>query len=302
MMMPEAKLISAIRRAAARGFARSVRVALSVGLLASVSACIDWERAVEAEQIAISRYITAVELSNGTAKAVLRAGAPAATGTDPVVTAPIPALVLLGGTVQVTATSATPFTKLAVAIPGVDDHWELTLPAAVTSAQILIVFGQDVPTPVFQLRLAGSAGGAYGTAQTNPVSMISVGTGDVQINITWNSAADVDLHVVDPLGEEAFYGHKILVSGGTLDLDSNAGCGSDGPRAENVFWSTGLIAPRGEYVVRVNYWSACSAQRTEYVVTINAKGKLPSVYTGAFVGAGNGGGQGSGRVITTFTY
>lgn len=302
MTMHKPRSLSAVQPGCARGLSSGARWVLLIGLLASASACIDWERAVEAEQIAISRYVTAVELSDGTAKAVLRAGAPAATGTTPVVTAPIPALVLLGGTVQVTATSATPFTKLAVAIPDVDDHWELTLPAATTSAQILIVFGQDVPTPVFQLRLAGSAGGAYGAAQNSPVSLISVGTGDVQINITWNSAADVDLHVVDPLGEEAFYGHKTLVSGGTLDLDSNAGCGSDGPRAENIFWSSGLIAPRGEYVVRVNYWSACAAQRTEYVVTINAKGKVPSVYTGAFVGSGTGGGQGSGRVITTFTY
>ena len=104
-------------------------------------------------------------------------------------------------------------------------------------------------------------------------------------NITWNSTADVDLHVVDPLGEEVYWAHKGAVSGGQLDLDSNAGCGTDGPRAENIFWASGLVAPRGDYVV-----------------TINLRGKPPVVYTGSFTGSGDGGGKGSGRIITTATY
>ena len=47
-----------------------------------------------------------------------------------------PPLVLLGGTIQVTASSATPFTKLAVVIPELEDYWELTLPQATTSAAV----------------------------------------------------------------------------------------------------------------------------------------------------------------------
>jgi len=210
--------------------------------------------------------------------------------------------VLLGGTVQVKATSAAAFNKLNVVVPGLEDYWELTLPAPTTSVDILLVFGQAIPTPVFELRVGSGVGSSFGSYQRSNVSIISVGTGDVQVNITWDTPADVDLHVVDPLGEELFYGHKIAVSGGQLDLDSNAGCGADGPRAENIFWSSGLIAPRGEYLVRVNYWSACAAVKTNYVVTVNMRGKPPVVYTGFFTGSGNGGGQGSGRVITTATY
>ncbi|MDA1081569.1 MAG: hypothetical protein O2973_07805 [Gemmatimonadetes bacterium] len=246
--------------------------------------------------------MSAVETVSGDARAVLRTGAPEISGGNPIVTAPIPELILLGGTIQVTASSATPFTKVAVAIPGLDDFWELTLPGATTSAEILIVFSQVVPVPVFQMHLAGSSGGTYGAIQNAPISIISVGTGDVQVNITWDSPADVDLHVVDPLGEEIYWAHKTAVSGGQLDLDSNAGCSADGPRAENVFWGSGLIAPRGEYVVRVDYWSNCSAVQTKYVVTVNTRGKLPQVFTGVFTGAGDGGGKGSGKIITPFTY
>jgi hypothetical protein len=278
------------------------RAALTATALVVAAGCIEWQQTLTSDRPTIVNYISGVELANGTAAAVVREGTPQGTAATPVVTAPIPALILLGGTIQVTATSATPFSKLAVVIPDLDDYWELQLPAATSTADLLIIFSQDVPVPVFQMRLAGSSGGPYGAFQDAPVSMISVGTGDVQVNITWNSTADVDLHVVDPLGEEAYWAHKTLVSGGQLDLDSNAGCGSDGPRAENIFWASGLVAPRGDYVVRVDYWSNCSAVRTDYVVTINMRGKPPAVYTGFFTGSGDGGGKGSGRIITTATY
>lgn len=282
--------------------ARRWRVAL-VGVFAlAVSACIEWEQTLASERPTIVNYISAVETVAGDAKATLKSGAPPASTGNPVVVAPIPALILLGGTIQVTASSATEFDKLAVFIPDLEDYWELKLPAAVTSVQILIVFSQVVPTPVFQMRLAGGIGSTYGAAQNSGVSMIAVGTGDVQVNITWDSPADVDLHVVDPLGEEIYWAHKTAVSGGQLDLDSNAGCGSDGPRAENIFWASGLIAPRGEYIVRVDYWSNCSAVKTNYVVTVNVRGKPPQVFTGSFTGQGDAGGKGSGRLVTTAVY
>jgi hypothetical protein len=275
------------------------RPALTAGVVLAVGGCIEWEQTLEAENPSIKHYISAVSVANASQSATLREGAPPAAGPSPIITAPIPALVLLGGTVQIKATSPTPFSKLAVVVPGVDDYWELEIGASVTSVDILIVFGQEVPTPVFQMRLAGSTGGNYGTYQESGVSMITVGTGDVQVNITWNSAADVDLHVVDPIGDEAFWAHTTTVSGGQLDLDSNAGCGSDGPRAENVFWASGLIPPKGEYIVRVDYWSNCGAVKTDYVVTINVRGKAPVVYTGSFTGPGDGGGKGSGRHVAT---
>lgn len=278
------------------------RPAFAAMLLVIPLGCIEWQQAVASERPTIANYITAVTTVTGDISASRRPGAPQTGSGSPVVTAPIPALILLGGTIQVTATSATPFSKIAVVIPDLDDFWELTLPAPTTSAQILMVFGQNIPVPVFQMRMAGALSGAYGAFQNAPISIISVGTGDVQVNITWDSRADVDLHVVDPLGEEVYWAHKSAVSGGTLDLDSNARCGSDGPRAENIFWASGLIAPHGDYVVRVDYWSNCADVRTNYVVTVNTRGKPPQVFTGFFTGTGDGGGKGSGRIITTTTY
>ena len=281
---------------------RGARAAVGIAVLMGAAGCVEWHQTVASDRPTIANYISAVSAANGTATAALRSGTPPGGSGAPVVTAPIPALVLLGGTIQVTATSATPFTKVAVVIPELDDHWELTLPAATTSQDILIVFGQEIPTPVFQMRLAGSAGAAYGAFQNAPVSVLSVGTGDVQVNITWDSKADLDLHVEDPNGEEAYWAHRTSVSGGMLDLDSNAGCGTDGPRAENIFWTSGLVAPRGDYVIRVDHWSNCGEARTNYVVTVNIRGKPQQVFTGFFTGSGDGGAKGSGKVITTAKY
>lgn len=279
-----------------------LRPALSACVVLAFGGCVEWKQPTESDRPTIANYIAAVQTADGSVSARLRPGTAPLGGANPVITAPIPALVLLGGSIEVTATANSPFNKIAVVIPDLEDYWELTLPAQADSQKILIVFSQDVPVPVFQMRLAGALGGNYGAAQTSPVSVIAVGTGDVQVNVTWDSPADVDLHVLDPLGEEVYWAHRTSVSGGQLDLDSNAGCGSDGPRAENIFWASGLVAPRGDYTVRVDHWSNCSAAATSYVVTVNVRGRPPQTFRGTFTGRGDAGGLGSGRIITTATY
>ena len=270
--------------------------------LAAWNRCIEWKQPMEKEELSIARYVAAVQTVSGDLKAALRTGVPPTAGLGPTVNAPVPSPVLLGGTIQVTASAATPFTRLAVVVPGVNDYWELTLPAPTTSVAILIVFSQDIPKPVFQLQIGGASAAAFGGFQTSGISVINVGTGEVQVNISWNSRADVDLHVIDPSGAEIYWAGRQSPTGGQLDLDSNAGCGTDGPRAENIFWASGLIAPRGEYVIRTDYWSNCGAALTNYVVTVNVKGQPPQVFSGVFTGLGDGGGKGSGRNITATTY
>ncbi|MBI1809205.1 MAG: hypothetical protein HYR75_04845 [Gemmatimonadetes bacterium] len=294
MRLPVMRIVNAIRRL--------WRPALTLGvLLLAMPACIEWKQPTAVEEATIANYVASVQTADGQAIAVLKTGVPSF-GDGPVVTAPIPDLIGLGGTIQVFATSPLPFTKVAVTIPGVNDYWELTLPSPTNNQPLLLVFGQNIPKTVFDLHFAGSSGGAYGAVQSTGVNVITVGTGDVQVNITWDSKADVDLHVVDPSGAEIYWADRNSLTGGHLDLDSNAGCASDGPRAENVFWPSGLVAPHGDYIVRVDNWSSCGAGLTHYVVTVNAKGKVPRVFTGTFTDAGDGGSKGAGRSITLFSY
>ena len=142
------------------------------------------------------------------------------------------------------------------------------------------------------------ASGVVGPYARLSTTVTSVGTGDVQVTLSWDADSDVDVHVIDPAGEEIYYGHRRSASGGELDLDSNAGCTIDGVRNENITWPTGL-APRGSYTVRVDYWSSCGVGSTNYTVRVNVGGNL-QIFSGNFTGPGDQGGPGSGRTITSF--
>jgi hypothetical protein len=113
-----------------------------------------------------------------------------------------------------------------------------------------------------------------GPAFTVPLYIIGVGTGDVQINLHWDTLTDLDLHVFEPSAEEIYYNHLTSASSGQLDLDSYAACDFDndsGRGNENVYWPLGS-APSGEYVVFVDVWSDCDTFTqgitTNYRVTV----------------------------------
>lgn len=76
-------------------------------------------------------------------------------------------------------------------------------------------------------------------------------SGDVQILLEWRTKDDLDLHVIDPFGEEIYYKHKQSASGGELDVDANAHSArlTSFPQ-ENIYWPYGK-APRGKYQVLV---------------------------------------------------
>jgi hypothetical protein len=269
-------------------------------LFASTS-CIEWDRSTNTEVRDLTLFVSSVRTLEGREGTFSAGPAPTAAG-GPTVSANLPQLVLKGGAAQVTFTSPTPFTRLVVAAQGYNGFFTLDLTAPTTSATVLVLYAQEVGAPAFDLRYAAGAGGVLGAYSTANTAFIGNGTGEVQVNITWNTPADVDLYVVDPFGAEIYYAARGAPSGGQLDIDSNAACGSDGPRAENIFWPFGVVPPRGLYTVRVNNWSACSAAATDYVVTIRTKDGVAQVYTGRLTGPGNGGAGGAGQQIGEFRY
>lgn len=170
----------------------------------------------------------------------------------------------------------------------------------------------DTGTTATTYTVSGVAAGSYfvrvlsksgcgSSAASNEVLVYVVGfTGEVQISVSWDSPSDVDLHVIDPSGEEIYYANSTSRSGGQLDVDSNSACTIDGRQIENIRWpATG--APAGTYIVRVDYWSDCGVARTNYTVTVK-NGGTTQTFTGSFTGAGDRGSYGSGREIATFTH
>lgn len=127
--------------------------------------------------------------------------------------------------------------------------------------------------------------------------------GDLNINLTFSNAKDIDLHLYMPDGQHIFYDNRggtvELEDGSTvtfgLDRDSNPNCNIDNLNNENIYIPAELIQP-GTYRIEVNMYSNCD-QNIETRWTINARyndefitpttGKNPA--SGVYpVGAGNG--------------
>jgi hypothetical protein len=243
-------------------------------------------------------YITALATSAGV-DAAFHSGFPPAEGGGPVIVVSGAGAWITGGSAIRTVSSATAFTRIIVAVDGVDGYWEITLPAPVTAEELVLTLAQSLPESFnVDFALAGTAG--VGNWGSELVQVLIVGTGVVQVSVTWNTNADVDLYAVDPAGEEIYYGDKEAASGGFLDLDSNALCSGDNIRNENITWSES--APTGSYTVRVNLWDDCGAATTDYVVTVRRRNQPPLTFNGTLAAPGVGGGSGAGSIVTTFTY
>lgn len=69
----------------------------------------------------------------------------------------------------------------------------------------------------------------------------------IRVIAAWDdSQAEVDLHVVTPDGQHAFWAHPAMSNGGGLDADT-----VDGPGPENFVMTSPM---RGLYQVWINYW------------------------------------------------
>ena len=105
--------------------------------------------------------------------------------------------------------------------------------------------------------------------------------GDIQITLSWNTGADIDLYVTDPGGETIFYNqdHRTTSTGGEMDHDGRGDCRpeQDHPRIENVFWKA--APPRGEYKIELNYFGPCGdIVETETTLAMSIGGSPAGVY------------------------
>jgi hypothetical protein len=116
------------------------------------------------------------------------------------------------------------------------------------------------------------------------VNVLRLGTGGLQISLSWGTQTDQDLYVTTPSGEVISYSNR-FAQGGQLDRDD-----TDGYGPENIYWQND--APQGTYSVRVNDFSSSSAPNPFYV-TINANG-LTRNYSGTTE-------QGSTADVVTFS-
>jgi hypothetical protein len=241
----------------------------------------------------------------------MRSGAIPAESGGPVIDVTGNSTIVNGGTSALTVTGGAALRTIYVAMAGTSmglanetaggfgGYFEVANGSSASMASLVLAFSQQIPTSPFDLFLAAEdESGAVGPFTTVTFNALQVGTGDVQVTLSWDSDSDVDLHVVDPSGEEVYWANRTSASGGELDLDSNAGCSIDDVRNENITWPVGT-APQGSYTVRVDYWSSCGVSETNYTVLVNNGGDV-QIFSGTFTGSGDNGGLGSGTEIVVF--
>ncbi|MDP6544520.1 MAG: VIT domain-containing protein [Phycisphaerae bacterium] len=76
---------------------------------------------------------------------------------------------------------------------------------------------------------------------------------DVRIVMTWDADnTDIDLHVVEPSGEETFYGHNLSTIGGTVSRDLTRGYGPEEYMVHK--------AMHGVYTIKAKYYGSSSVK------------------------------------------
>ena len=103
---------------------------------------------------------------------------------------------------------------------------------------------------------------------------------DVDIILTWGGNDDLDLHVIEPSGEELYFGASTTSTGGTLvGGDEVPGCEDVGAHGEEAFWGPDQAVP-GTYQVFVRNFGACDDDGANYDLQVTVNGEFVAGDTG----------------------
>ncbi len=183
---------------------------------------------------------------------------------------------------------------VAIALAGDAGYW--TLPASNPSISnpgelefaATMAYASTTPAGMGTLEVAAvDDQGRFGPASTTMLTITQplLATSTLDVRLTWDSEADLDLHVELPDGT-VVWARNInsytpppppkqpdpagIAAGGVLDLDSNAQCVIDGLREENVTWTQ--APPAGAYQVRVDTFALCGQPAAHWTVELIVNG------------------------------
>jgi hypothetical protein len=170
---------------------------------------------------------------------------------------------------------------------------ELTWSARVSFADTLVEGRRDLEVA------AVDAAGRFGPPDplTLTVAPHSVSLADTRlvVSLSWDTEADLDLHVVLPTTPVITVWSKhptsyvppapgdpvdpnAITAAGILDVDSNSQCLIDGRREENVIWQGPTAAPpHGSYAVLVDAFSLCGAPTAHWRADVYRDGNPASI-------------------------
>ena len=102
--------------------------------------------------------------------------------------------------------------------------------------------------------------------------------GVIRVSLSWFNYDDLDLHVVEPDGNEIMFSHckkpSISKTTGQLDVDMNAGSGKTRNGVENITWTDEKKMLEGMYKVYVNQYACRERLDIGCTVEIEHKGEV----------------------------
>ncbi len=146
-----------------------------------------------------------------------------------------------------------------------------------------------------QVVVEDSTGSQVGSSSTFNVNA-NIPARDLTIILTWaTNENDVDLHVYDPNGNEAWYRALTGIPGGSLDLDDTDGYGPETFTVEQ--------ATPGQWTVKVRYYATHGVTSdVPATVTVSKHEGTPEVFTHTFTAdQANGDDPTNDWTVTTFT-
>ena len=203
----------------------------------------------------------------------------------------------LDATLDATARAA------AIGIEGVDGAWivragppDSDTPGLPSAKAVFGVVEGFPPGPLRLVVAASDAAGRFGAPAAAELMALHAAPpeGTLAIGLVWDGAADLDLHVVDPLGGEAWSDDPNTYvppppgepadpneykRHGILDRDANKDCRRDGRPSEYVVWT--VPPPAGEYTVRVDARAMCGDAIAHWAVAAYRDGELVGAARGA---------------------
>ncbi|MBQ9076670.1 MAG: hypothetical protein IJY31_02355 [Muribaculaceae bacterium] len=191
---------------------------------------------------------------------------------------------LSGGMNFIVVNSEKAYQKFYVGIEGKEGYWEYnpnTSRSSSTIYTIPIMYGTDYNQDLVMVIIGVDENGNITVHYIFTVTHVDSESGDININLTFSTPKDVDLHLYTPSGKHIYYGER----GGTttingeqvsygLDHDSNPACRLDYLNNENIYIPAELVE-NGEYRVEVDLYSNCSrAYDCSWAVITRYKGNI----------------------------
>lgn len=233
---------------------------------------------------------------------------------------------LTGGMNFVTIQTEKSYESFLVGIKGQEGYWNVKAdsgaPAQVAALSrgyntyiIPISFGTGYSADIVIIIIAVDGQGNMSSPTEGEVDYVESKSGDLNINLTFSNAKDVDLHLITPSGRRIYYGDRggyytVVEEDGSvreiefgLDHDSNAACRIDNLNNENIFIPAELVEA-GIYTIQVDMYSNCNdAIATSWAIVARYQDNIVTPLTGANPAAGVypvGAGEGDHSEVMTF--